>query len=178
MKTTSSAVISSPLWNLTPWRSFSSTVWSSMRRHSVASPGTASRLPRQFLEIRPSQIEEKNTRSPTFDCSRSTSSVFEFVTFCTAIVTDGRLSACPIAKRGKTSVPAARRQAQDGATGGTDHTIAPLHGTTTMCTEIGAVVVARIADLSLSGQARGDACSTIHRETERGQMRCPARTFA
>ena len=44
LNTTSSAVISSPLWNLTPWRSFSSTVWSSMRRHSVASPGTASRL--------------------------------------------------------------------------------------------------------------------------------------
>ena len=49
VKTTSSAVISSPLWNFTPWRSFSSTVWSSMRRHSVARPGTAPRLPRQFL---------------------------------------------------------------------------------------------------------------------------------
>src|SRR3569832_1476455 len=78
-----------------------------MRRHSVARPGTASKLPRQFLEIRPTQIEEKNTRSPTLDCSRSTSSTFELETFCTAIVTDGRLSACPIAKRGSSSVPAA-----------------------------------------------------------------------
>src|SRR3954447_25274257 len=78
-----------------------------MRRHSVASPGTASRLPRQFLEIRPSQIEEKNTRSPTLDCSRSTSSTFELVTFWTAIVTEGRLSACAMAKRGKRSVLAA-----------------------------------------------------------------------
>src|SRR6476620_3486926 len=39
VKTTSSAVSSSPLWNFTPWRSFTSTVWSSMRRHSVARHG-------------------------------------------------------------------------------------------------------------------------------------------
>src|SRR5882672_8039103 len=78
-----------------------------MRRHSVARPGTVSRLPRQFFPISASHSEEKNTRSPTLDCSRRTSSVFELVTFCTAIVIAGRLSACPIAKRGSNSVPAA-----------------------------------------------------------------------
>ena len=57
--------------------------------------------------IRPSHSDEKNTRSPTLDCSRSTSSVLELVTFCTATVIDGRLSACAIEKRGSTSVPVA-----------------------------------------------------------------------
>ena len=89
---TSSAVSSSPLWNLTPWRSFSSTVLSSIRFHSVARPGTVSRLARQFLPIRPSQIDEKKMRSPTLLCSRSTSRVLELEIFCTATVIDGRVS--------------------------------------------------------------------------------------
>jgi hypothetical protein len=81
-----------------------------------------SRLPRQFLEIRPSQIEEKNTRSPTLDCSRSTSSVFELVTFCTAIVIVGRLSACQLRKRRQQQrAGCGGAEADDRTAGGANH---------------------------------------------------------
>ena len=57
-KTTSSAVISSPLWKVTPWRSDNSTTLSEMRRHSVASPGTGPSCPSQSRPISPSHSEE------------------------------------------------------------------------------------------------------------------------
>ena len=80
-KATSSAVISSPLWNLTPSRSFSSMVLSSRRFQSVASEGTGPWVPIQSRPMRLSQRFGKNTRSPTLDCSFHGSSVLLLVIF-------------------------------------------------------------------------------------------------
>ena len=51
VKTTSSAVISSPLWNFTPLRRVNSTVRSSMRFQLSARPGISSSLPSRFWVI-------------------------------------------------------------------------------------------------------------------------------
>ena len=107
VNTTSSAFISSPLWNFTPLRRDNSTVRSSMRRQLSASPGTGSSLPCRLRAMRFSKIGVC-TRSPTLERSRTVSRLALVATCWTAMEITGRLSACPMAKRGSTRPPAAR----------------------------------------------------------------------
>ena len=92
VKTTSSDVISSPLWNFTPLRSDSSTVRSSIRFQLSARPGIGSSFAFRSRAIRFSKIGIC-TRSPTLERSRTTSSEALVATCCTAIVMVGRSSA-------------------------------------------------------------------------------------
>src|SRR5438477_8500418 len=107
VKTTSSDVISSPLWNFTPLRRDSSTVRSSIRFQLSARPGIGSSFDLRLRAIRFSKIGIC-TRSPTLERSRTTSSEALVATCCTAMVMVGRSSAWPMAKRGNASPPTAR----------------------------------------------------------------------
>ena len=110
VKTTSSAVISSPLWNFTPLRSASSTVRSSRRFQLSARPGTGSSWPIRFCMISVSKRKEK-VREPTLDCSRKGSSEALLEICWTAMVMLGRRSAWPMATRGRAALAAARPEA-------------------------------------------------------------------
>src|SRR5476651_2161246 len=115
VKITSSAVISSPLWNFTPLRSDISTVRSSMRFQLSARPGLASSWPSRFCMISVSNMKEK-VRVPTLDCSRSGSSEALLAICCTAI----DLAECD----------AGQDEAGGGnARGGDQMAAAQLHGT-------------------------------------------------
>src|SRR6185312_1946763 len=116
VKTTSSDVISSPLWNFTPLRSDSSTVRSSIRFQLSASPGIDSRF---FFRSRAIRFSNSDccTRSPTLERSRTTSSEALVATCCTAMVMLGLSSVWPMAKRGKISPPAVRPMKRRRSTG-------------------------------------------------------------
>src|SRR6185312_11020921 len=107
VKTTSSDVISSPLWNFTPLRSDSSTVRSSIRFQLSARPGIDSRF---FFRSRAIRFSNSDccTRSPTLERSRTTSSEALVATCCTAMVMLGLSSVWPMANRGRTRPPAVR----------------------------------------------------------------------
>src|SRR5260370_723550 len=89
VKTTSSDVISSPLWNFTPLRSDSSTVRSSMRFQLSARPGIGSSSDLRLRAIRFSKIAVC-TRSPTLERSRTPSSEALVATCCPAMLMAGR----------------------------------------------------------------------------------------
>jgi hypothetical protein len=85
------------------------------------------RLPSQSRPISASQSEVKKMRSPTLDCSRSTSSVLELTIFCTAMVMAGRLSDWPMANCGTSgAAPASRRRVQNGTSRGSGHDGLPM----------------------------------------------------